>query len=100
MPALQIPVPHPFDQEIATEKLQRFAEKAKLLYGDQVKDLQETWEGPTVRFSFSAKGFKIDGQLVVDDAKVTLDGTLPFAAMMFRKRIENDIRAALSKALQ
>jgi len=36
----------------------------------------------------------------VDDAKVTLDGTLPFAAMMFRKRIENDIRATLSKALQ
>lgn len=100
MPALQITVPHQFDQEIATEKLQRFAEKAKLLYGDQVKDLQETWEGSAVRFSFSAKGFKIHGQLVVDDAKVTLDGTLPFAAMIFRKRIENDIRAALSKALQ
>ena len=99
MPSLQVTVPHQIDKEDAIERLQRFFEGKKHLYGDHIKDLEETWDGPALHFSFTAKGFKAKGILTVEETQVVLDGTLPFAAMMFRGRIEKDIRTAIGEAL-
>ncbi|HJN67276.1 MAG: polyhydroxyalkanoic acid system family protein [Pirellulales bacterium] len=99
MPTLQVTVSHQIDKEGARERLQRFIEDKKHLYGDHVKDLEETWDGHALHYSFSAKGFKTKGILTVEETHVVLDGTLPFAAMLFRGRIEQDIRTALTEAL-
>ncbi|MEK6249122.1 MAG: polyhydroxyalkanoic acid system family protein [Planctomycetales bacterium] len=61
MPSLNLSIPHQQAAEEATEKLQRFTEMMRSQYGSQIKDLQETWDQNNLTFSFSAKGFKING---------------------------------------
>ena len=71
----------------------------KSQYGDHVQDLEENWVDHILHFGFSAKGFKINGNVKVEEQQVTFDGKLPFAAAMFRGRIEKEVRTALTRAL-
>jgi hypothetical protein len=53
-----------------------------------------------MNFSFSTFGFKIAGALEAADQMVTVRGDLPFAAAMFKGKIEGDIRQQLEKLLK
>ena len=44
-------------------------------------------------------GMKFKGLLTVEDDAVQIDGDLPFAAMMFKGRIESEVRDSLEKLL-
>ena len=50
-------------------------------------------------FSFTTYGIQIQGTLTVEEAAVTLDGTLPFAAIAFKGKIESSLSEELRKAL-
>ena len=50
-------------------------------------------------FGENLKGITIDGELVVDDDQALVRCRLPFAAMLFRGRIESDIQKTLREAL-
>jgi hypothetical protein len=99
MPSLNLTVPHNHDKDTAIEKLKSFSAKIQERYGDQVSDLVETWDGPNLNFGFRAKGFKVSGNIEVEDEQVKLGGKLPLAAMMFKGRIEKDVTMALRMAL-
>jgi len=99
MPAFNIEVPHPLSKEDAKNKLENFMEQVRSKYQDQVSDLQENWDDHTLTFSFKTYGFSISGNLVVEDKKVAITGTLPFAALAFRGKIEQSIRGELEKQL-
>jgi hypothetical protein len=99
MPSLKLEFPHNLGQEVAVDRLKTLLSKVKNKYQDQVSDLQESWADNTLTFGFSTYGFKIGGNVVVEPNQVKLDGQIPFAAMMFKGKIESALRDQLAKEL-
>lgn len=99
MPKLAIEVPHTLGQQEASQRLQGYLEKVKERYGAQVSNLTDAWNGNTLNFGFTTFGFNIKGAVNVHEDKVALDGDIPFAAMMFKGKIEQEVRDQLAKVL-
>ncbi len=99
MPSMSLSVPHQLSQEDAMNRLKHFLEKVKHHYASQVSNLSETWTDNLLEFAFTTYGFKIDGKLTVEPTQVAINGQLPFAALMFKGKIEQSIRSELTKLL-
>ncbi len=99
MPRFSVQVDHQLDQSEAVSRLQTLLEKIKTRYQDQLSGIEESWAGNILDFKFSSYGFKIKGVLTASGSDVKIDGDLPFAAMMFKGRIEQTIRDELVKLL-
>jgi len=99
MPSFGLEVPHQIGREGAIERLSAFLEKVRKRYGSQVSNLEESWENNCLTFSFRTYGFDIKGTVEIAEDTVRLSGELPFAAMMFRGRIEQTIREELERVL-
>ena len=67
------------------------------MHGEKVSDLSQSWSGNTLAFGFKTFGIKINGAVDVleDVLKVTCD--IPFAAMMFKGKIESEVRQQLER---
>lgn len=100
MPKLSITLPHTLGRDQAAERLNSFMERLKEKHQDRVGDLQEEWEGDTLKFSFTTFGFKISGVGTLSESEVKMDIDLPFAAMMFKGKIEGEIRETLTRILK
>ena len=99
MPSFKTQVPHPLGREEATRRLKGFLDQVREEYESQVSELKETWTDSTLDFAMTTYGFKIEGQLVIDEEVVAIRGTLPLAAVAFRGKIEKSIQQALESAL-
>jgi putative polyhydroxyalkanoate system protein len=99
MPKFSITVPHALSQEEATSRLQGILEKIKERHASQVSDLKEEWIGNTLNFAFKTFGFNVKGAMNVEPSEVKVDGDLPFAAMMFKGRIEQEVKDTLARWL-
>jgi putative polyhydroxyalkanoate system protein len=97
MPKFGVRVPHQLTHEEARSRLERFAESLQQKFEGQVGDLQQTWEGDTLRFQFKTYGIPLKGGITVAEDALNLDGELPFSAMMFRGKIETAIREQLER---
>jgi hypothetical protein len=92
MPSLAMSVPHQLPPEEALRRIQNLLADLKQQYGDQVKDLTESWSGNDGQFSLTAMNMRISGTLSVHPHEVTLNGNIPFAAVPFRSQIQQLIR--------
>ena len=100
MPGFKANYQHNLGKEVAVEKLKHFSAKVREKYGNQISDMEEQWDDAgNLNFGFKALGLKISGVMSVDDSNAEINGELPFAAVMFRGRIENEITSALESAL-
>ena len=99
MPSLTISMPHSLSAEDATQRLKMFFDRLKERHQDKLSNLAEQWEGNRLDYSFSTYGFNIKGDLTVEPSEVKVTGALPFAAMMFKGKIEQTIREELAKVL-
>ena len=99
MPKLTVSVPHTRGQAAATERLKGLLVKAKERSLDKVTDLTEEWGENNLKFAFSTFGQKIKGEVAVEEDKVNVDVDLPFMAMMFKGKIEQELKDSLNKAL-
>ena len=99
MPAFAIQVDHQLGQEVAVQRLKEFLEKISQKYKDQLSGMEGDWEGSRLTFKFKTYGFQISGTLDAEEESVKLDGQLPFAAVMFKGRIESSIRDEIVKLL-
>ena len=99
MPSFQVDVPHDLGQDVAVEKVQLVLEKMKGRFEGQVKDMEQTWEAHIMSFSFRTMGASISGEMVVETTTVLVKGKLPFAAMLFKGKIETSIKEELQKIL-
>jgi putative polyhydroxyalkanoate system protein len=97
MPKFGVRVPHQLSQQEARSRLERFAERLQQKLEGQVSDLQQAWEGDTLRFQFKTYGIQIKGTIAATENELNLDGELPFSAMMFRGKIEDGIREQLER---
>jgi len=99
VPKINFDVPHSLSADDAKEKLQKFMEAIQTKFKDQVSDLEQSWEGNDLSFGFKTFGIKIAGKISVLEDKLTVDGDLPFSAMMFKGKIESEIRGQLEKLM-
>lgn len=99
MPKMSIVVPHSLPQEEAMSRIKRLLGQVKADYGDRVTDLREDWAGNRGEFAFKAMGFAVSGALDVKPTEVTLNGSLPFAAMPFKSKIESTIKERATQLL-
>jgi len=99
MPKISLAVPHSLSQEDAAARLKGLLARLKEKHGDKIKNLTEEWGENTGKFGFSAMGFSVKAAAVVEPNQVKLDGEIPFAAMMFKGKIESEIRETLTRVL-
>ena len=100
MPKISFNVPHGLSAADALARMHDFLPKIKEHYKDQVKDMEESFDGQTLNFSFKTMGFVFKGAITAADQKVTVDMELPFAALMIKGRIEQEITAGLARLLR
>lgn len=100
MASIEMSIPHKLTQEEARRRIQDLLPKMKSHYADQIKDLNEEWNGNMGKFSFSVMGFPVSGTLVVNESSVDLDGSLPFAAAFFKSKIKSVIKEKAQEILE
>ena len=100
MPKLDLEIPHQLSADEAKARLTQFTEALQSKFQDQVSDLEQSWEGNDLIFGFKTFGIKIEGKISSLDNKLVLDGELPFAAMMFKGKIESEIREQLERLVR
>lgn len=100
MPSFSTEVPHSLGREEATRRLKGFVDQVSERYKEQVSSMQGEWNEHVLTFAMIAYQIKIEGVLTVEEDKAVVNGTLPFAAMMFRGKIQSAIAAELEKALR
>jgi hypothetical protein len=100
MAQFQTVVPHRLGRTAARARLEEVLPRMVAGFGDQLSDLQGSWHGHELRYGFTAVGFKITGQILVEEAEARVQCQLPMAALLFRGRIEQEIRHHLSAALK
>lgn len=100
MPKFDFSIPHPLSIEDARDRLDRFIEGLEAKFADSAKDIERNWEGNSLAYSFKTFGITIAGKMDVEDGKVNVMGDLPITAMMFKGKIESEIRKNLERLLK
>jgi Putative polyhydroxyalkanoic acid system protein (PHA_gran_rgn) len=96
---LNISVPHNLPQGEVLRRLQWFIANARTEYANRVQSFQESWNGNTGILRVTGMGHHVEGTITVNPSDVTVQGRLPFAALMIRGRIETGIREQLGRLL-
>ena len=99
MPKISLTVPHALGQEKATDRLKTLIEHMRSSQQGRMGEVQESWEGNVLKFAFSTFGMKMQGETAVNAADVHMDLEIPFAAMMFKGKIEGEMREQLERIL-
>lgn len=99
MPEFCTEVRHDLGAPEATDRLTRFVEQVRSQYQEQVSQVDGQWQDHVLTFSITTYGFTIDGTLAVHDDRAEVRGTLPFAALPFRGKIEQSIASELRREL-
>ena len=98
MPAVTVEVPHKLDPQEVIDKAKPVLEKT--IEDFEGHDLDMQWTDNRADFSFKSLAFTIKGNIVVEADKMTVTIELPFAAMMFKGKIEEGIRSELTRMLK
>jgi hypothetical protein len=91
MPKIKLSVPHQVGQDEARRRISKLIADTRGQFGDKVSNLEESWNGNVENFRFRAMGFDVDGQLDVQPAEVRIKVNIPWAAVLFKDRVESEI---------
>ncbi|MBN8877540.1 MAG: hypothetical protein E6Q24_08385 [Chitinophagaceae bacterium] len=91
MSDLKLSIPHNLPAEEALNRIKDLLGNLKKDHKDLVDNAEESWEGNTGQFSFSAKGFDLSGTINVSPSGVDIDAKLPFALSFFKGKISQVI---------
>jgi membrane protein YqaA with SNARE-associated domain len=100
MANFEMSVPHHLTQEEALRRIQNLLADTKKEHSDKISNLQENWNGNTGEFSLTIMGFSISGELIVTASTVDIAATLPFAASLFKGKIQELIAERAEKLLK
>ncbi len=100
MPKLSINVPHTLGQAEAARRVAGLMDAIARKYADQIKITEQNFGETSGTFAFKTMGMTVSGKAQIEEASVGIDCDLPFAAMIFKGRIEKEIRETLEKVLK
>ena len=99
MPAFQVNVPHGLGKDQAIERLRLFVQKIAEHYKDHVSQMEGNWAENVLTFALTTYGFAISGTMTVDDSSASIHGHIPFAAVIFKGKIEKSIEDEIRREL-
>jgi hypothetical protein len=99
MPSFNVSVPHELGQATARARVEQFLDAVQRDYAEHVRNVSGEWQENELNFRFVTSGLKISGSLAVEESVVEVSGPLPLVAVLFRGKIEQQIRAELAKLL-
>lgn len=88
---MRIVVPHHTDKLVARQKIEARIHQLLAQYGHYLSDSEHHWEGDTLYFSGSSRGFKSNGTVEITDTEVIVDGKVPLIAKPFEPRIRSTV---------
>jgi hypothetical protein len=97
MPKVSVAVPHEMDPDEVAERAGPYIEK--IVDDFQGHDLEIEWEGRAANFSFKSLTFRIKGDVAVSENDIAVNVDLPFAAMIFKDKVERAIGKNLKRAI-
>lgn len=97
MPKVSVAVPHEQDPAEVIKNAEPYI--AKMIDDFEGKDLEMEWEGQNATFSFKSLAFTIKGDCAVTDKEIAVNIDLPFAAMMFKDKVEKALKKNLTRAV-
>lgn len=92
--------PHTLPQPESLTRIQTFLPKLKSRHADKISGLTAKWSGNICEFQFSVYGFKVSGELIVNDSVVEINGGIPLLLMPLKSTIEAIIREQAKKLLK
>ena len=99
MAKINVTIPHTQPRLEALTRIKGLLAEVGKQYGDQVSDLEENWDHNVGTFSFNILGMSVSGTLTVGDSDVVLDGTIPLAAVLWKKKIIATVTERANKLL-
>jgi len=100
VPKFHFEIPHTLSADDAKSRLERFIESLQAKFQDKVSDLDQGWNGNTLAFGFKTFGIKIAGTIEALDQKLDINGEIPFTAMMFKGKIESEVKEQLARLMR
>lgn len=100
VPKFHFEIPHSLTAADAKSRLERFVESLSAKFQDKVSDLNQSWNGNTLAFGFKTFGIKINGDITAKDNQLDVTGEIPFTAMMFKGKIESEVREQLGRLMK
>jgi len=88
---MHIAVPYNTDRETARQRIDQRLDQLLAQYSHYLTGQEKRWEGDTLYFNGSARGFKASGTLQLTESEIVIDGKLPLIAKPFEPRIKNTI---------
>jgi hypothetical protein len=100
VPKFHFEVPHSLTAADAKSRVERFAESLQSKFAEKVSDLTQSWNDNTLAFAFKTFGIKISGDITAKDNVLDVNGEIPFTAMMFKGKIESDVKEQLARLMR
>ena len=99
MPGFLTAVDHSLGQTEAQSRVSTFLDQIQNQYQDMVSSWSGEWNENKLNFELIAMNMKVTGVLEVTDDAVLVGGSIPFAMVMFKGRMEKTMRDELRKLL-
>jgi hypothetical protein len=97
MPKVTVTVAHTLSVDEAAARAKPALEKTVSDF--EGRDLAINWNGPGAEFTFKSLAFTIKGRVAIEPAQVTVEIDLPFAAMMFKDKVQKAVTKNLNRSL-
>lgn len=99
MSRLAMTAAHRLGREEAARRLKGKLSVMLERYGHHASDLHEEWRDSRLSFDFKTMGMRVSGAMAVSDTEVRLSAEVPFALVVFKRRIERRIHDELGSLL-
>ena len=99
MPGFLTAVDHSLGQTEAQSRVSTFLDQVQNQYQDMISSWSGEWNENKLNFELIAMNMKVTGVLEVTEDAVMVGGSIPFAMIMFKGRMENTMRDELRKLL-
>ena len=99
MPGFLTAVDHSLGQTEAQTRVTTFLDQIQNQYQDMVSSWSGEWEENNLNFELLAMNMKVTGVLEVTEDAVIVGGSIPFAMMMFKGKLEKTMQEELRKLL-
>ena len=100
MPRMSITVPHTLGATEALARVQNLITNLAAKHAGHISHAEQSWNGNAGRFKLRVAGFAVEAAITVGETDVRIEGTMPWAAALFRSRIEEAIRSEAASLLK
>lgn len=89
---MQIKTPTRYPLFMTAVKIKGLLAALKKEHAEKITEVTETWDKFICQFSFKYSGMHISGTILVEVTEVTITGELPVLALLYKDKIESNIR--------